>query len=100
VYNDSRPITGNTSVTGEFIVRDGESLVAVLNNDLTTTHTKQGDRFTMTVRRPGQYENAVIEGVVGSVDEGGRLSGRSEMSLTFETIRLHNGQTYRFAGIL
>src|SRR6185295_14267983 len=86
VYNDSRPITGNTSVTGEFIVRDGESLVAVLNNDLTTTHTKQGDRFTMTVRRPGQYENAVIEGVVGSVDEGGRLSGRSEMSLTFETI--------------
>ena len=100
VYNDSRPVVANTSATGEFIVRDGESLVAVLNNDLTTKHTKPGDRFTMTVRQPGQYEDAVIEGTVGNVDEGGRLSGRSEMSLTFDTIRLRNGQTYRFAGIL
>ena len=100
VYNDSRPVPGNTSATGEFIVRDGESLVAVLNNDLTTKQTKQGDRFTMTVHRPSQYEDAVIEGTVGSVDEGGRLSGRSEMSLTFDTIRLRNGQTYRFTGIL
>ena len=81
-------------------MRDGESLVAVLNNDLTTKQTKQGDRFTMTVRQPSQYEGAVIEGTVGSVDEGGRLSGRSEMSLNFDTIRLRNGQTYRFAGIL
>jgi azurin len=32
------------------------------------------------------------------MDQGGRLSGRSEMSLTFDTIRLRNGQTYRFAG--
>ena len=100
VYNDSRPVVGNTSVTGEFIVRDGESLVAVLNNGLTTKHTKRGDRVTMTVRQPGQYEDAVIEGTVGSVDEGGRVSGRSEISLTFETIQLRNGQTYRFAGIL
>ena len=93
VYND-------TSATGEFIVRDGESLVAVLNNDLTTKQTKQGDRFTMTVREPSQYHDAVIEGTVGNVDKGGRVSGRSEMALTFETIRLSNGQTYRFAGIL
>ena len=100
VYNNSRPVAGNTSATGEFIVRDGESLVAVLNNDLTTKNTKQGDRFTMTVRQPSQYEDAVIEGTVGNVDEGGRLSGRSEMSLTFDMIRLRNGQTYRFAGIL
>ena len=40
------------------------------------------------------------EGTVGNVDEGGRLSGRSEMSVTFDTIRLRHGQTYRFAGIL
>jgi hypothetical protein len=52
------------------------------------------------VGQPGQYEGAVIEGTVGSVDEGGRLTGRSEMSLNFSTIRLRNGQTYRFAGIL
>jgi hypothetical protein len=60
----------------------------------------QGDRFTLTVREPGQYEGAVIEGRVGSVDQGGRLTGRSGMSLTFDTIRLRNGQTYKFAGTL
>ncbi len=84
---------------GEFIVRDGETFVAVLNNDLTTSQAKQGDRFTMTVRE-GQYEGAVIEGTVATVDQGGRLSGRSGMSLDFDTIRLRNGQTYQFAGIL
>jgi len=91
VHNDSRY---------ESIVRDGETLVAILNNNLTTKLSQRGDLFTMTVRDPSQLQGAVIEGAVGSVDEGGRLSGRSEMSLTFETIRLPNGQTYRFAGIL
>ena len=75
-------------------------MVAVLNNSLTTRDTKQGDRFTMTVREPGQYQGAVIEGTVSSVDEGGRLTGRSAMSLNFDTIRLRNGQIYRFAGLL
>ncbi len=101
VNNNSRPVVGNTSASSaEFIVRDGETIVAILNNDLTTKHTKQSERFAMTVHRPSQYEDAVIEGTVRNVDEGGRLSGRSEMSLTFDTIRLRNGQTYRFAGIL
>jgi hypothetical protein len=101
VYDGSRPVVGETGVTsGEFIVRDGETVMAVLNNDLTTEQAKQGDRFTMTVREPNQYEGAVIEGTVGSVERGGRLTGRSAMSLNFDTIRLRNGRTYRFAGVL
>src|SRR5690349_13804701 len=101
VDKDSRPVLGNArSTAGEFIVRDGETLVATLNNDLTTKLSQQGDLFTMTVRDPSQFEGAVIEGVVGSVDQGGRLSGRSGMSLNFETIRLRNGQTYKFSGVL
>jgi hypothetical protein len=101
VYNDSRAVVGNTRATsGQFIVQDGETLVAVLNNRLTTKQTNPGERFSMTVRQPGQYEDAVIEGTVSGVDPGGRLRGRFEMSLTFDTIRLRNGQTYRFAGIL
>lgn len=101
VYNDSRPVPGNASAnSGEFIVRDGETLVAILNNDLTTKLSQQGDLFTMTVRDPSQFEGAVIQGTVGSVDQGGRLTGRSGMSLNFETIRLRNGQTYKFSGVL
>jgi YMGG-like Gly-zipper len=101
VYHDSGPVLANIgSSSGDFIVRDGETVVTVLNNDLTTKQAKQGDRFTMTVREPGQYEGAVVEGTVGIVDEGGRLTGRTGMSLNFDTIRLRNGQTYKFAGIL
>ena len=101
VYNDSRSVLGNTSAgRGELIVRDGETLVAILNSNLTTKMSQRGDLFTMTVRDPSQLQGAVIEGTVGNVDDGGRLSGRSAISLTFETIRLPNGQTYRFAGIL
>lgn len=99
IYNDSRPVLGNAT-SGEFIVRDGETLVAVLNNDLTTKLSQQGDLFTMTVRDPSQFEGAVIEGSVVRVDQGGRLSGRSAMSLNFERIRLKNGQTYKFSGVL
>jgi hypothetical protein len=86
--------------SGEFIMNDGETVVAVLNTDLSTKQAKQGDRFSMTVRDNGQYEGAVIEGTVGTVNQGGKLSGRSGMTLDFDTIRLRNGQTYRFAGIL
>jgi hypothetical protein len=101
IHNDSRPVLGNASaISGEFIVRDGETLVAILNNDLTTKLSQQGDLFTMTVRDPSQFEGAVIEGTVGSVDQGGRLTGRSGMSLNFDRIRLRNGQTYKFSGVL
>src|SRR5689334_6029296 len=101
VNKDSRPVLGNASTSrGEFIVRDGETLVAILNNDLTKKLSQQGDLFTMTVRDPSQFEGAVIEGTVASVDQGGRLTGRSSMSLNFERIRLKNGQTYKFSGVL
>ena len=52
----------------------------------------------MTVREPGQYAGAVIEGTVGSVDQGGRVTGRAGLTLNFDTIRLQNAQTHRFAG--
>jgi hypothetical protein len=101
IYNDAQPVLDSTAANnGEFIVRDGETVLAVLNNSLTTAQAKQGDRFTLTVREPGQYEGAVIEGTVGAVDQGGRVTGRSGLSLDFDTIRLRNGQTYRFAGAL
>jgi hypothetical protein len=91
----------NTAVnSGEFIMNDGETVLAVLNNDLTTKQAKQGDRFTMTVRDNGQYNGAVIEGTVSTVNQGGKLTGRSGMTLDFDTIRLRSGQTYKFAGIL
>ena len=90
--------TGN--VVGSFIIPNGTQLVATLNENLTTESARENQRFTMTVRSPGQYQGATLEGYVASINRGGRVSGRSEMSLDFDTIRLRDGRSYRFAGIL
>jgi hypothetical protein len=84
---------------GDFLISDGTRVVAVLNEPLSTERTLANERFTMTVREPYQFRNAVIEGYVTEVDRGGRITGRSEMTLNFDRIRF-NGRTYNFAGIL
>jgi hypothetical protein len=87
-------------VAGSFVIPDGTQLVAVLNNPLTTQSVREGERFTLTVRSPDQYEGATIEGIVSSVERSGRITGRSQMTLDFDSIRLRDGRSYRFAGIL
>ncbi len=91
--------TGVDVATGNFVIPNGTQLVAVLNNDLSTQNIREGERFTMTVRG-GQYDGATIEGSVINVERGGRVTGRSEMTMDFDTIRLRDGRSYRFAGIL
>jgi YMGG-like Gly-zipper len=103
IYDTNREdsnVGGTTTATGSFVIPDGTQLVAVLNNDLSTQNIREGERFTMTVRSPSQYDGATIEGSVLNVSRGGRISGRSEMTLDFDTIRLRDGRSYRFAGIL
>lgn len=85
---------------GNFIVPDGTTLVTRLETNLDTEHTRSGDPFTLTVLSPSQYRDATIEGVVGDVDRGGRITGRTEMTLNLHRIRMTNGQTHRFEGII
>ena len=63
-------------------------------------NARESDRFTATVRQPSQYEGATIEGHVSSVQRSGRVTGRSELTLNFDTIRLRDGRSFRFGGIL
>ncbi|MCA1633723.1 MAG: hypothetical protein LC802_08395, partial [Acidobacteria bacterium] len=58
------------------------------------------DRFTMTVREPSQFEGAIIEGRVANVTRSGRVTGRSDLTFDFDTIRLRDGRTYTFAGFV
>jgi hypothetical protein len=94
------PNSGGSVATGEFIVPNGVQLVAVLNDNLTTRESRDNDRFTMTVRSPSQYDGATIEGYITGVNRSGRVSGRSEMTFNFDTIRLRNGRSYKFAGFV
>jgi hypothetical protein len=103
IYNGSQnyPGTGTTTATsGDFAVPSGTQLFATLNTNLTTRDTRDNDRFTMTVNSPSEFNGAVIEGYVNNINRGGRISGRSGLTLNFDSIRLRDGRSYRFAGIV
>ena len=91
------PVGGN--VGNDFYIPNGTRLTATLNSTVTTQGTQIGDRFTMTVNSPGQYRGAIIEGHTAQARSSGRLTGRANVSLEFDTISM-NGRTYRFAGII
>lgn len=86
--------------SGGFSVPNGTTLTATLNDDLTSQRTREGDRFTMTITSPTQYNGAVIEGVVTKVERSGRVAGRSDLTLNFQSIRFRNGNTSEFAGFI
>ncbi len=85
--------------SGNFYIPNGTRLTAVLQNRIATNVSQAGDRFTMEVTSPNQYRGAVITGRVAQVESSGRVSGRANLAMVFESIRFNN-QTYNFAGII
>ena len=85
---------------GNFVVPNNTQLVARLTNAISTKASQDGDKFSMEVISPSQYNGAIVEGRVTKAERSGQVSGRANVSLEFDTIRLRNGQTYRFAGIV
>src|SRR5262245_49516087 len=101
IYSGPRDFPGNDRPgRGQFIVQDNTRLTAILNTDLSTKDPNSGNRFSMDVQSPGQYRGAVIEGVVSNIESSGRVTGRAEMTLNFDQIRLRDGSRYEFAGYL
>jgi hypothetical protein len=84
-----------------FIIPNNTQLIARLNTPLSTRSARVSSQFTMTVTSPSRYEGAVIEGTVSSGERSGVLTGRANMTLNFETIRLRgDNRTYNFAGLV
>jgi hypothetical protein len=96
--SDSPATTVDTSI--DFMVPNGETIVAVLNEGLSTRSARDGQSFSATVQQPARFQGWTITGRVSNLQRSGRITGRSEMTLTFDSIALRDGRTYRFAGIL
>lgn len=90
---------GNPSADDR-VVPDGTRFVAVLDNALNPASAHAGDFYTLTARSPAQYEGAVLEGFVSAVDEAGSLDGRAAMTLDLRSIRLRDGRSYPFEGVI
>jgi hypothetical protein len=89
-----------TTSDNDFVLVNGETVVAVVDSELSSATSREGDLFTATVKRPSQYEGAIVEGHVSNVQRSGRVTGRSQMTLNFDRIRLRDGRSYRFGGLL
>ena len=98
-FNIFQPARGQQAHV-DFIIPNDTSIVATLNTNLDTRTLKDFDSFTMTVRQPRAYRNAVIEGHVSDSDRSGRLAGRARIQLNFDRIRMPDGRTYAFAGMV
>lgn len=89
-----------TTRSGDFHIPYGVVLVGTLENRVTTKASQNDDRFRLTVQSPYEYSGAVIEGYLSGIERPGKVSGSAKVTFNFETIRLRNGRTYDFAGIL
>lgn len=77
--------------------KEGDVIEAELNDPISSRSAKNGDRFTLTVRKPAEYDGAIVKGHVSRVR---RDSGRVQIILRFDSILLANGKSYRFAGTI
>jgi hypothetical protein len=83
---------------GRFTVPNNTRITGVLTTALSTRSDSATNRFSMEVQSPGQYRGAIIEGVVSNVESSGRVTGRAELTLNFDRIRLRDGSSYDFRG--
>lgn len=95
----NRPNWTNTSTNGNFYIPNGTRLTTTLQNRIATNVSQAGDRFTLEVTSPNQYRGAIITGRIAQAESSGRVSGRANLAMEFESIRYRN-RTYSFAGVI
>ena len=93
-YDDPRRPVSNA------FVPDGTTFVAVLDAAMSTTRAREGDVYTMTVVSPREYEGSVIDGTVARVNGYGQANGGVAMTLDLQRIRLRDGLSHPFAGVI
>jgi hypothetical protein len=100
IYNPQNTTQYPATASGSFIIPDGARVVGILETPLSTRTAARGDRFTLRVTEPVEFRDAMIEGHVADIARSDRLSGRSLMTLDFDNLRMQDGRTYQFAGLV
>jgi hypothetical protein len=70
----------------------GTALEIRLKSTIDTKNNRSGDKFEAVVISPDQYRDAIIEGHIANINRSGRVSGRTELALAFDRIRLQDGR--------
>jgi hypothetical protein len=95
--DDSKP--------GEYVVNPGTRIPLSLINSVSTKHSAEGDRVYLQTVFPVLINNRIVippgsyvEGTVTEVKRPGRVKGRGELYLRFDSLTLPNGVTRNFRG--
>ena len=78
---------------GTVDIPSGTQLNLRLTSQIDSKRNRVGDRFTAEVTTPGPYEGGVVEGHIEKLNQSGKVSGRTEMALAFDSIALRDGRS-------
>ena len=79
--------------TGPLRIPADTELRLQLTSPIDTRNNRVGDKFTATVIFPGAYDGATVEGHISTLKRSGRITGRTELALAFDTITLQDGRS-------
>ncbi len=85
--------TKRTATRSALRVPTGTEMKIRLENEIDTKESRDGDRFTAVVLSPSRYADATIEGHIAKIDKSGKLTGKTELALSFDRIRLRDGRS-------
>jgi hypothetical protein len=78
----------------------GTELRIRLSSPVSTETGRVGDKFTATVVSPSTYESSTVEGHIATLNKSGKISGKTEVGLAFDTVTLPDGRSIRIDGEL
>lgn len=67
-----------------------------LNSKIDTKTARSGDNFTAVVVDPSDYEGATVVGHISKLNRSGRVTGKTELAIEFDTITLADGRQAPF----
>lgn len=81
-------------------IPNGTELRIRLSSPISTKTGRVGDTFKATVVQPSTYESASVEGHIATLNKSGRVSGKTEVGLAFDSVTLQDGRSARIDGEL
>ncbi len=82
-------------MAGPLSVPNGTELRIRLSTPISTKTGRVGDTFKATVVSPSSFESFTVDGHIATLKKSGRVSGKTEVGLAFDTLTAPDGRERR-----
>lgn len=80
---------------GPLIIPNATELRIRLSTPISSKTGRVGDTFKATVVSPSSYESFTVDGHIATLNKSGRVSGKTEVGLAFDTLTAPDGRQRR-----